>query len=598
MIPEKIGRYQLRGELGRGGMATVYRAYDPKFEREVALKVLPRELLHNPTFRARFEREAKIIATLDHPAIVPVYDFGEEDGQPFFVMRLMTDRSLAQHLEQGPLPLAEAIRILVRLAQGLAEAHKKGFIHRDVKPANILFDPQQTPYLSDFGLAKLASDGIDLTQSAIAGTPAYLSPEQARGEPLDGRTDVYSLGAIFYEMLTCGPPYWAPTPLGILIKHLNEPLPRLQALRPDLPPACDELLARALAKDRAERFPSADAFAEALSALPLEESPPREALLKERKKRSAETMDLSALGASELKASPAPEPTPGLTPAPAPEPKPAPGPAPRPKGSRPSAHRSRPRTLLALTSGIALFLWLDLPHQLIEPPAGQRAALQCHLTIEELDTAMAACLKLEVTSPEEARERAAEIKEIKAQFRQKHRAALERALKEAGPEALSRAREELELLARTFGEADPELSRLRKSYQLRKELGRRFRFDAAAGTVTDTKTGLMWATKDNGTNLSWSEAEAYCRKYSAGGYADWRLPSSAELKELYQARVSSYQEGNLIQLSECCSWSSEKKGDQASILYFTSGTLDLYPRDQNIGTRALPVRAVKKSKAR
>src|SRR5574341_756277 len=155
MAVHKIDRYEVQAELGRGGMATVYRAYDPRFKRTVAVKVLPREFLHDPNFRARFEREAETIAKLEHAAIVPVYDYGEQDGQPYLVMRYMTGGSLAERLRNRPLSLAEAARILGQLAPALDKAHSKGVIHRDLKPANILFDDAGNPHLSDFGIARL-----------------------------------------------------------------------------------------------------------------------------------------------------------------------------------------------------------------------------------------------------------------------------------------------------------------------------------------------------------------------------------------------------------------------------------------------------------
>ena len=163
-------------------MATVYLAYDPRFEREVALKVLPREMLHDPQFRVRFEREAKTIAKLEHSAIVPVYDVGEEDGQPYFVMRYMTGGTLSDRLAKGPLSLQNAAHVIDRIASALDEAHAKGFIHRDLKPGNILFDRAGEPYISDFGIAKFTSSQTNVTGSAIVGTPAYLSPEQAQGD--------------------------------------------------------------------------------------------------------------------------------------------------------------------------------------------------------------------------------------------------------------------------------------------------------------------------------------------------------------------------------------------------------------------------------
>src|SRR5512137_1126343 len=207
MIPEKIGIYQIKSEIGRGGMATVYHAYDPRFEREVALKVLPREMLHDPQFRTRFEREAKTIALLEHPAIVPVYDFGEEGGQPYFVMRYMTGGSLSDRIKKGPMSLQDAVHIFERIAPALDDAHAKGIIHRDLKPGNILFDQYGEPYVSDFGIAKLAASQTNVTGSGIVGTPAYMSPEQAQGVQIDGRSDIYGLGVILFEMLSGRQPY-------------------------------------------------------------------------------------------------------------------------------------------------------------------------------------------------------------------------------------------------------------------------------------------------------------------------------------------------------------------------------------------------------
>jgi serine/threonine protein kinase len=273
MNPKKIGPYEVRAELGRGGMATVYRAYDPRFEREVAVKVLPRELLHDPQFRIRFEREAKTIAALEHPAIVPVYDVGEEDGQPYFVMRYMVGGSLSDRLKKGQMTLEEAAHIMDRLAAALDDAHSKGIIHRDIKPGNILFDHIGEPYISDFGIAKLARTQSNVTGSAIVGTPRYISPEQAQGETVDGRSDIYALGVLVFEMLSGRPPYESDTPMAIVVKHLTEPVPHILDVNPDLPPAIETVIEKAMAKDRDERFATATDLARSLVAVARGEIP-------------------------------------------------------------------------------------------------------------------------------------------------------------------------------------------------------------------------------------------------------------------------------------------------------------------------------------
>ncbi len=261
---EKLGRYEIRGELGRGGMATVYRAYDPLFDREVAIKVLPPHLMEDPQFRKRFEREARIVARLEHPAIVPVYDVGEENGQLFFVMRYMSGGSLADRLKKGPFSLQETFRLLEHLAPALDEAHSKGIVHRDLKPANILFDASGLPYLSDFGIAKVISgQQTTLTGDFIVGTPAYISPEQAKGEAVDRRSDIYALGAILYHMLSGQPPYQADTPMSLALKHITEPPPDILQVNPSLPPALAALIRKAMAKDPSERFTTASALVEA-----------------------------------------------------------------------------------------------------------------------------------------------------------------------------------------------------------------------------------------------------------------------------------------------------------------------------------------------
>jgi predicted Ser/Thr protein kinase len=267
MEPQKFGRYEIKAEIGRGGMATVYHAYDPRFEREVALKVLPREMLHDVQFRTRFDREAKTIAMLEHPAIVPVYDFGEEEGQPYFVMRYMTGGSLSDRMKTGPMPIQDVARIMAHIAPALDDAHNKGIIHRDLKPGNILFDQFNEPYISDFGIAKLSESQTNVTGSAIVGTPAYMSPEQAQGEGIDGRSDIYGLGVILFELLTGQQPYHGDTPMSVVVKHITDPVPHILDVKPDLPPDIEIIIDKAMAKDRNERFQDVKSLADALTTV-------------------------------------------------------------------------------------------------------------------------------------------------------------------------------------------------------------------------------------------------------------------------------------------------------------------------------------------
>jgi len=267
MTHQTIGRYQVTGEVGRGGMATVYRATDPRFDREVAIKVLPCEYLHDTQLRARFEREAKTVAMLEHAAIVPVYDFGEEGGQPYIVMRFMAGGSLADRIQQGPLPIPEIVKIFNRLAPALDAAHARGIIHRDLKPGNILFDQYGDAYISDFGIARLAQNsGATLTGTAILGTPAYMSPEQVQGDKeLDGHSDIYSLGVILFEMLTGIIPYRADTPAKVMMMHLLEPVPQVVSHNADIPYAFDEIIKQAMAKRKFARYNNSSEMAQAIT---------------------------------------------------------------------------------------------------------------------------------------------------------------------------------------------------------------------------------------------------------------------------------------------------------------------------------------------
>jgi serine/threonine protein kinase len=255
LIGTRLGQYEILEEIGRGGMATVYRAKQTSINRVVAVKVLPRHFLHDPGFFERFEREVDVIAHLEHPHILPIYDYGKDQGVPYIVMRYLGGGSMAQMIRRGVPQLEVLDKPFTQVAQALDHAHRQGVIHRDLKPGNIMLDENGNAYLSDFGIARVL--GSNLTGSQIIGTPAYMSPEQANGFPLDARSDIYSLGIVLFEMITGKEPYQAETPMALLLKHINEPIPPLRTYRGDIPDSVEAVIRKATAKKAEERYPSA-----------------------------------------------------------------------------------------------------------------------------------------------------------------------------------------------------------------------------------------------------------------------------------------------------------------------------------------------------
>ena len=258
------GRYTLERELGEGGMAIVFLAQDLRHDRKVALKVL-RPDISAEIGAERFLREIKLAAGLTHPHILPVYDSGESGGLLFYVMPNMEGRSLRERLEhERQLPLDDALRITREVAAALDYAHRRQVVHRDIKPENILLH-EGAAMVADFGIGKAMSQGGSITQTGmIVGTPAYMSPEQASGErEVDGRSDLYSLGCVLYEMLSGEPPFTGPTAQAIIAKRFVSPIPTIRATR-DVPGAVENVVGRALARTPVDRFPTAAHFAEAL----------------------------------------------------------------------------------------------------------------------------------------------------------------------------------------------------------------------------------------------------------------------------------------------------------------------------------------------
>lgn len=256
---QRIGQYELGEQIGIGGMATVYCATQTSIGRQVAVKVLHRSLMEqDPTFLARFCNEVQIIAHLQHPYIVPVYDYGEFDEQPYLVMAYLSGGTLASYIEQrGHLPLPETIRLARQMTQALHYAHQHGVIHRDFKPGNVLMDEPGNAYLADFGLAHIAQQSPVFKEGDFVGTPDYLAPDWSRTSEITPAVDIYALGATLYEMLTGEAPYRGESAVEVVMAHLNQPVPDVRARRPDLPDAVQAVIEGALAKDSHRRFASA-----------------------------------------------------------------------------------------------------------------------------------------------------------------------------------------------------------------------------------------------------------------------------------------------------------------------------------------------------
>ena len=254
-----IKGYEILEQLGEGAYGAVYSARQPLFDREVAVKVILPQYANQPDFIRRFETEAQLVAQLEHLHIVPLYDFWRDPDGAYLIMRLMRGGSLADALEQvSPWESDDAARLVDQLASALDAAHQKGIVHRDLKPANILLDEDGNAYLSDFGIAKELGTDAEVTQTgAILGTPAYITPEQVQSLPVTPQTDIYALGILLYQLLVGDHPFPESSNAELVVKHLQEPLPYVREVRPELPAALDGVIQRATAKDPAGRYPDA-----------------------------------------------------------------------------------------------------------------------------------------------------------------------------------------------------------------------------------------------------------------------------------------------------------------------------------------------------
>ncbi|MEZ4667657.1 MAG: protein kinase [Anaerolineae bacterium] len=261
-----IGGYAIQDVIGRGGMATVYRAHQVSMNRSVAIKVLPEQYINDDTYLQRFNQEVAIVAKLEHRSIVPVHDYGEYNGQPYIVMRYMAGGSVDDLLKDGPLELESILGIIEQIGPALDYAHGKNVLHRDLKPSNVLLDDDGGAYLTDFGIARVLGEQhpSPITTQGVVGTPSYMSPEQAQGLALDGRSDIYALGIMLFEMTTGRRPFEGDTPYGIAVMQVTTPPPSPRSLNSQLSFAVEEVIYKSLRKKREERYPNAIALAEAL----------------------------------------------------------------------------------------------------------------------------------------------------------------------------------------------------------------------------------------------------------------------------------------------------------------------------------------------
>lgn len=269
MVGRTIGKYKIVEHLGRGGMAEVYKAYQEHLDRYVAIKLMHSFLASDQDFLSRFKREAKSMAALTHPNIISVYDFDVQGDTYYIVMEYIEGGTLKDliemHTRRGEkLSLARAVQIILELADALSFAHSRGMIHRDIKPANVMINGRGSAILMDFGIAKMTSGPTYTATGAMIGTPAYMSPEQGIGKPGDERSDLYSLGVLFFQLVTGQLPYDAETPLAVVLKHVNDPIPSPQQLNATIPPLIEEVILQALAKNPDDRYPSVHEFGRAL----------------------------------------------------------------------------------------------------------------------------------------------------------------------------------------------------------------------------------------------------------------------------------------------------------------------------------------------
>jgi len=267
-MEQTFGNYTILEQIGKGGMSTVYRATQTSIGRSVAVKVLLGSLVEQDnTFLERFNREVQVAANLQHPHILPVYDFGIHESKPYIVMAYLQGGTLSDRIQQGPMSLSEVLSITAQVADALDFAHNQGIIHRDIKPSNVMLDKQGNGYLADFGLAKITGEGgSNLTGSGMLGTPDYMAPDFSEISTVTSAVDIYALGVTIFQMFSGHVPYASSTPMGVIMAHLSQPVPDVLAARPDLPEPIQQVIATAMAKKASDRYKTAGMLHEALKS--------------------------------------------------------------------------------------------------------------------------------------------------------------------------------------------------------------------------------------------------------------------------------------------------------------------------------------------
>jgi hypothetical protein len=646
--------YTVESRLGRGGMATVYLVREPGIDRLVALKVLPEQLVDDSQFAARFEQEARVIGGLDHPNIIPLYRYGITDDVPWMALRYVDGGDLASRLTASPLPVPAGLAILRGVADALDYAHGKSVIHRDLKPQNILLTGSGAAYLADFGVAKLLEGTLRLKTATgnVMGTPAYMAPEQAKGEPIGPYTDVYALAVICFQWLTGSLPFDADTPHAILMKHVLTPVPA-EALQM-LAPSVAAVLERGLAKDPADRFQSASTLVSQL----------------EHALYSPATRSLPAASTPKPRANPSVRSEP------------------RPQAAVASQGSNRLWKVVALT---ALVMALAIGgyaywREVLQPAAEQRAAQQ-HAADEAAakQAAEAASAKqtADVTAAKLAAEKSNAEKRAADEAATKQVADKLAADKRAADEATAKQVEATQatlivkadaacqltvngeakgalqankaktfklnpgeqLIECTSGEdsgikaqqtksvaagaqavvglalAEKLADKQQEAQQQRAAADSAARERAAAeatardpgnagfidlgnGVLKDTKTGLQWTQNDNGNEIDWNDAKSYCES-KAGG---WRLPSQDELAAIYDANVPTpkvclvYRDHGETKNASCKTsvlfhltanefWSGTQDGAENALgVFLTDGTRGQFGKSYTYRLRALCAR--------